>query len=53
MHLFFDNTWVFGECENCRRNSKERVKMVRQIVEYRGNKEEMWVCPVCGATKKL
>jgi uncharacterized protein with PIN domain len=52
-HLFFDNSWKYKICENCRKNSHEEVEMVREVIEENGKKEEMWVCPVCGATKKL
>jgi len=41
--------WKYKICENCRKNSHEEVEMVREIV----NGVEMWVCPKCGATKKL
>jgi rubrerythrin len=39
--------------KNCRKNSHEEVEMVREVIEVNGKKEEFWVCPVCGATKKL
>jgi len=26
--------------------------MIRESIEVNGKKEEFWVCPVCGATKK-
>jgi uncharacterized protein with PIN domain len=51
-HLYYDRSWKFKICENCRKNSGEEVEMVREVIEVNGKKEEFWVCPVCGATKK-
>ncbi|MEM5794457.1 MAG: hypothetical protein QXS48_00520 [Candidatus Aenigmatarchaeota archaeon] len=50
-------TWTFGFCETCLKNSHEKVKLVkRKIVsgDLEGKySKEFWVCPVCGATKRL
>ncbi|MEM5879128.1 MAG: hypothetical protein QXU74_01385 [Candidatus Aenigmatarchaeota archaeon] len=48
-------SWTFGLCESCLKNSHEEVKMIKIVlVSDEGNKEEeMWCCPVCGATKRL
>jgi len=51
-HLFYDRSWKYKVCENCRKNSHEEVEMVREVIDVNGKKEEFWVCPVCGATKK-
>ncbi len=45
-------SWKYGVCEICRKNSHEEIKMVREVIEMHGKKEEFWVCPACGATKK-
>ncbi|MEM5772667.1 MAG: hypothetical protein QXL86_00340 [Candidatus Aenigmatarchaeota archaeon] len=47
-------SWTFGFCESCLKNSHEMVEMVKIVLtsEY-GKEEEMWCCPVCGATKRL
>jgi hypothetical protein len=47
-------SWTFGLCESCLKNSHEEVEMVRiNLISDYGKKEEMWCCPVCGATKRL
>lgn len=47
-------SWTFGTCESCLKNSHEEVKMKKiLLVSDDGKKEEMWCCPVCGATKRL
>lgn len=50
-------TWTYGICEFCLKNSHEKVKMVKERVvsgDLEGKySEEVWCCPVCGATKKL
>lgn len=50
-------TWTYGTCESCLKNSHEKVKMVEEVVvsgDLEGKfSEKIWVCPVCGATKKL
>jgi uncharacterized protein with PIN domain len=51
-HLFYDRSWKYKVCEICRKNSHEEVEMVREVIEVNGKKEEFWVCPVCGSTKK-
>jgi uncharacterized protein with PIN domain len=51
-HLFYDRSWKYKVCENCRKNSHEEIEMVREVIEVNGKKEEFWVCPVCGSTKK-
>lgn len=49
--------WNYGICETCLKNSHEKVKMRREKVfccDLEGNYyKEMWVCPVCGATKEF
>jgi len=50
-------TWTFSICEICLKNSHEKVKLVRKKI-ISGDPEgkyskEFWVCPVCGATKRL
>jgi uncharacterized protein with PIN domain len=51
-HILCDKSWKYKVCEICRKNSHEEVEMVREIIKANGNKEEFWVCPVCGSTKK-
>jgi len=51
-HILYDRSWKYKFCEVCRKNSHEEVEMVRENIEENGKKEEFWVCPVCGATKK-
>jgi|GEM_PF-1638800 len=51
-HILCDRSWKYRVCEICRKNSHEEIEMVREIIEVNGNKEEFWVCPVCGSTKK-
>lgn len=51
------NEWTYGICESCLKNSHKKIKMVREKI-FSGNpratrSKEMWVCPVCGATKEL
>jgi len=50
-------TWTYGICESCLKNSHEKVKMIEEKVVSAdlegGNSETIWVCPVCGASKKL
>jgi len=50
-------TWTYGLCESCLKNSHERIEMGKEAIKSRypeiKNSEEMWVCPICGATKKL
>jgi len=38
------------------KNSHEEIEMERIVIsstDGSGQSEEMWCCPVCGATKKL
>ena len=49
--------WTYGICESCLKNSHKKVKMKRQKI-VSGDEEgkyvrELWVCPHCGATKRL
>ncbi|MEM5843655.1 MAG: hypothetical protein QXX07_00375 [Candidatus Aenigmatarchaeota archaeon] len=50
-------TWTFGFCETCLKNSHEKVKLVRRRIisgDLEGKcSREFWVCPICGATKRL
>ena len=50
-------TWTYGYCENCLKNSHEKVKVLREKLisgDHEGKySEETWVCPVCGSTKRL
>ncbi|MEM5829152.1 MAG: hypothetical protein QW040_01150 [Candidatus Aenigmatarchaeota archaeon] len=47
-------SWTFGICESCLKNLHEKVKMEKIVmISDEGKKEEVWCCPVCGATKKL
>jgi len=50
-------TWTFGICESCLKNSHEEVKMIKEKIisgDLEGRySQELWVCPVCGATKRL
>jgi len=43
----------FGFCTVCGNNAHEKVKLIKEVIEWNGFKREMWVCPKCGATKKL
>lgn len=46
--------WTYSFCESCAKNVHEDVKMIREIVLSKsGVKEEMWVCPQCGSTKRF
>ncbi len=51
------NEWTYGFCESCLKNSHEKVRMKREKIISCNLSEnhfkEMWVCPVCGATKEL
>ena len=55
--MTISRTWTYGTCEICLKNSHEKVKMVKERVvsgDIEGKySEEIWCCPVCGATKKL
>ncbi|MEM5836223.1 MAG: hypothetical protein QXR09_00795 [Candidatus Aenigmatarchaeota archaeon] len=48
-------SWTFGFCESCLKNSHEKIEMVKIFLssDFLDKKEEMWCCPVCGATKRL
>ncbi|MCS7105887.1 MAG: hypothetical protein NZ942_01040 [Candidatus Aenigmarchaeota archaeon] len=50
-------TWTFGFCETCFKNSHKKVKLVRRKIisgdAESKNSKGLWVCPACGATKKL
>jgi len=50
-------TWTYEICECCLNNSHEKVKMVKEKLisgDLEGKySDELWVCPVCGSTKKL
>ena len=51
-----NNEWNYGICETCLKNSHEMVKMKKEKIIACGPNnlsKEMWVCPVCGATKEL
>ena len=50
-----NQTWTLGLCESCLKNAHEKVKVIREIVYSTDSNsaEEMFVCPQCGATKRL
>lgn len=43
--------WNYGLCEVCMKNGGESVRMVRECIEP--GCPEYFVCPQCGATKRL
>ena len=55
--MTLSRTWTYGICETCLKNSHEKVEMVREKVvsgDIEGRySEEIWICPVCGASKRL
>lgn len=44
--------WTFGRCEGCAKNAGDDVEMVREKIDPSHPKEH-FVCPQCGATKRL
>ena len=49
MHILVDHSWEYATCENCRKNSHEEIKMVKEKIFG----VDVWVCSKCGATKKF
>jgi hypothetical protein len=48
--------WTYGLCETCMKNLHEEVKMERILISSTDDSdksEQMWCCPLCGATKRL
>lgn len=50
-------TWTYRLCETCLKNSHEKVEMIKEEIKSTdvdsSFSKEMWVCPVCGSTKRL
>jgi hypothetical protein len=46
-------SWSYGICEVCLKNAHEENKMEKIVLKSEYGSEEVWCCPVCGATKKL
>ena len=52
----YDGQWTYGHCESCMKNLQYKVKMFKEKLIHVNPAEktkEVWVCPVCGSTKKL
>lgn len=47
----YNGNWTQGYCESCEKNAGERVEMVREKICE--GQFECYVCPQCGATKRL
>ena len=43
--------WNYGLCESCLKNAGDKVKMVKERIGH--SPDEHFVCPQCGATKRL
>ena len=51
-----DRSWSYGVCESCLRNAHENHEMQREFLvdtSDENKKIEVWVCPSCGATRRL
>lgn len=53
METYMRKTWSYGVCETCLKNSHEENKMEKIVLKSEHGSEEVWCCPVCGATKRL
>lgn len=50
-------SWTYGLCESCLKNSHKESKMVKRTVTSTdstgSSSEEMWICTTCGFSRKL
>jgi predicted RNA-binding Zn-ribbon protein involved in translation (DUF1610 family) len=44
--------WTFSQCESCAKNAGDRVEMVKERIDP-SHDTDHFVCPQCGATKRL